>query len=235
MTISNENEFLGTLLQSVTDAHTMHLATKKFSIHKALNEYYDEAPEAIDALIEAWQGAKGRKIKLKTIDLPGVDVCDPIEYFSALREVCMNGKGLIDEETESDLASELDNVIALIDQTLYKLKELKENKNNMKTTLYESVSMNLKPLSMYLEDKCCGEECGDTKKGKKPILDEGEIASEDDFREYAENKFKEVFGDKLDKKRMDFTIKGLLDDNKDLVEKGEWGELVGMLNKSFGA
>ena len=31
------------------------------------------------------------------------------------------------------------------------------------------------------------------------------------------------------------TIDGLLDDNKDLVEKGEWGKLVGILNKSFGA
>ena len=35
MKANNVNEFLGTLLQSVTDAHTMHLATKKFSVHKA--------------------------------------------------------------------------------------------------------------------------------------------------------------------------------------------------------
>ena len=32
---------------------------------------------------------------------------------------------------------------------------------------------------------------------------------------------------------MNKTIDGLLEDNKDLVEKGEWGELIGMLNKSF--
>ena len=65
------------------------------------------------------------------------------------------------------------------------------------------------------------------------IIMEGEIKSEKDFREYAENKFKEVFGDELDEKEMNDTIDGLLKDNKELVDAGEWGELVGMLNKSF--
>lgn len=59
------------------------------------------------------------------------------------------------------------------------------------------------------------------------------IKSEKDFRDYAENKFKEVFGDDLDEKEMNDTIDGLLKDNKELVDAGEWGELVGMLNKSF--
>ena len=61
------------------------------------------------------------------------------------------------------------------------------------------------------------------------------IKDEKDFKDYAENKFKVVFGDKLDKDKMNKTIDGLLKDNKELVDKNEWGELVGMLNKSFGA
>lgn len=67
------------------------------------------------------------------------------------------------------------------------------------------------------------------------MVNEGEIKSEKDFREYAENKFKEVFGEELDENQMNETIEGLLEDNKDLVDAGEWGELVGMLNKSFAA
>ena len=59
------------------------------------------------------------------------------------------------------------------------------------------------------------------------------IKSEKDFREAARAKFEEVFGDDLDEDKMKKTIDGLLEDNKDLVEKGEWGELIGMLNKSF--
>lgn len=66
------------------------------------------------------------------------------------------------------------------------------------------------------------------------LLLEGEIKSEKDFREYAENKFKESFGDDLDEDKMNKTIDGLLKDNKELVDANEWGELVGMLNKSFG-
>lgn len=65
------------------------------------------------------------------------------------------------------------------------------------------------------------------------MVNEGEIKSEKDFKEYAENKFKEVFGDELDEDQMNETIEGLLKDNKDLVDAGEWGELIGMLNKSF--
>lgn len=60
------------------------------------------------------------------------------------------------------------------------------------------------------------------------------ITDEKTFRDYAKNKFEEVFGDDLDEDKMNETVDGLLKDNKDLVDKGEWGELVGMLNKSFG-
>jgi uncharacterized protein (DUF2267 family) len=65
------------------------------------------------------------------------------------------------------------------------------------------------------------------------IVNEGTIKSEKDFREAAKAKFEEVFGDELDEEQMKETIDGLLNDNKDLVEKGEWGELIGILNKSF--
>ena len=64
--------------------------------------------------------------------------------------------------------------------------------------------------------------------------DEKTIVDEKSFREWAKAKFEKVFGDDLDKERMKNTIDGLLKDNKDLVDRGEWGELVGKMNKSFG-
>ena len=224
MKASSINEFLGTLLQSVTDAHTMHLATKKFSIHKALNDYYDDAPDAVDELIEAMQGVDG-EIELKPLTIP---TDDPIKYFEELRELAVSGKSeFIDDD---EIASDCDNIISLIDQTLYKLKELKENRNNMRTSLYESMS-DLRSISDYIEEKCKTEDCKNCK--QHPITEEGEIESEKDFREYAENKFKEAFGDDLDEERMKNTIDGLLDDNQDLVKDGNWAELVGKLNQSF--
>lgn len=59
------------------------------------------------------------------------------------------------------------------------------------------------------------------------------IKSEKDFREAARAKFEEVFGEDLDEEKMNKTIDGILEDHKDLVEKGEWGELIGILNESF--
>ena len=61
------------------------------------------------------------------------------------------------------------------------------------------------------------------------------IKDEKSFREAARAKFEEVFGDDLDEDKMNKTIDGLLKDHKDLVDNNEWGELIGMLNKSFGA
>lgn len=60
------------------------------------------------------------------------------------------------------------------------------------------------------------------------------IKDEKSFREAAEAKFKEVFKDDLDEDKMKETIDGLLNDNKELVEAGDWGALIGILNKSFG-
>lgn len=62
---------------------------------------------------------------------------------------------------------------------------------------------------------------------------EKSIKSEKDFREYAETKFKKVFGDDLDEDKMKETIDGILKKYKDDAEKGAWGKLVGILNKSF--
>lgn len=64
-------------------------------------------------------------------------------------------------------------------------------------------------------------------------VNEAEIKSEEDFRAAAKAKFEEAFGDDLDEDKMNKTIDGILKDNKDLVEAGEWGELIGILNKSF--
>lgn len=64
-------------------------------------------------------------------------------------------------------------------------------------------------------------------------VNEGEIKSEKDFRDAAKTKFEEVYGDELDENAMNDTIEGILKENAELVEKGDWGALIGILNKSF--
>ena len=57
------------------------------------------------------------------------------------------------------------------------------------------------------------------------------IKDEKSFREYAEAKMKEIHGEDYDEAKAKETIDGILEDNKELVEKGDWGALVGVLNK----
>ena len=85
----------------------------------------------------------------------------------------------------------------------------------------------IKSLTDYLKESLNDEQNTVVKESEETIKDEKS------FREAARAKFEEVFGDDLDEDQMNETIDGLLEDNKDLVEKGEWGEIIGMLNKSF--
>ncbi len=213
-------DFFATLLESVTISHKLHLATKKYSRHKALDTFYEDAPEIVDEIIESYQGKYG----IVEGGENKIDGNDPIEYLTELGKYVKKSLSLFDSEEDSEILSSIDDYSNLIDGTLYKLKELKESKK---------YSFRMRSLVESLNEALIKSSC-DKDKVKKPIMEEDEIESEEDFREYAENKFKEVFGDELDEDRMNDTIDGLIDDNQDLVDGGEWGELIGMLNKSFG-
>ena len=63
---------------------------------------------------------------------------------------------------------------------------------NIKEYIYEAIEKEA-------EKKAC----------KNCPIEEGEISSEEDFREYAKNKFEEVFGDDLDKEKMNEVFKRL--------------------------
>ena len=64
-------------------------------------------------------------------------------------------------------------------------------------------------------------------------INEGEIKDEKSFREYAHAKLKEAFGDDYDESKADEMVDGILKDHKELVDKGDWGALVGIINKGI--
>lgn len=59
------------------------------------------------------------------------------------------------------------------------------------------------------------------------------IKSEEDFKDYAKNKFEEAYGDDLDEDKMNDVVDGILKDYSEDAKNGDWGKLVGVLNKSF--
>lgn len=118
-------ELFGTLQQSIIGAWRKHLRTSKYSKHMALDEFYTEMPEKVDALIEAWMGVNGRKPKSFDNLLSSKNL-GTLDYLKSLRKVVKDGYELMNGEPELEAC--LDNIIELIDSTLYKIKELKENK-----------------------------------------------------------------------------------------------------------
>lgn len=119
-------EFFGTLQESVTAEWRKHLQTNKYSEHMALNDFYEDMPEKIDALIEAWQADNDIVEDYKNIlD----EEMSALEYVEALKLHVIEGrKEYFSGKTE--LESLTDDILSLIDSTIYKLKHLKESKDN---------------------------------------------------------------------------------------------------------
>lgn len=120
-------EFFGTLQQSTVEAWKKHLKTDKYSNHIALNDFYEDVVELVDTLIEDYMGIYGKVENYKNI-MPSEEMT-AIEYLEELRDLCKTSSEELFNEDDTELFSDLDNIISLIDSTLYKLKELGENKS----------------------------------------------------------------------------------------------------------
>lgn len=123
-------ELFGTLQMSVVAGWRKHLKTAKYGKHKALQDFYEEMPDLVDALIEGWMGAHGKKVGAFQNILSSSNL-NTLKYLNELKRVCKEGKTLMGENEE--LISLIDDIINLINSTLYKVKEL--NENNMKRSM----------------------------------------------------------------------------------------------------
>ena len=117
-------ELFGTLQMSVVSGWRKHLRSAKYGKHVALQEFYEEMPDKVDALIEAWMGANGKKVGNFTNILSSANL-NTLSYLKELKSVCKQGYPLMGEDEE--LKSLLDDIVNLINSTLYKVKELSES------------------------------------------------------------------------------------------------------------
>ena len=140
MKAKNIEEFFGTLQQATVEAWKEHLKTDKYSKHIALNDFYEDVVELVDTLIEDYMGIYGKVSDYKNIMT--TEKIGAVEYLESLREMCKEAADdLFDEDDDSEILSDIDNILSLIDSTLYKLKELKEN--NMLKSLSEYIKESL--------------------------------------------------------------------------------------------
>lgn len=132
-------EYFGTLQQSFVEIWKNHLQTDKYSDHKALNEYYDDIVDAVDKLIEDWMGIHG-KVKDLTNTL-STEYDEPKDYLKSLKKFAKEGREELISKEDTELWSDVDDILGLIDSTLYKLKELDESVNTSSLSRYLKESM----------------------------------------------------------------------------------------------
>lgn len=118
------------LQESILHSWKLHLKAKKYYVHVILEEYYDEALDIIDGLIEHYQGVCKCVIVDDRIPLMCVKNDDPFTYFTDLKDYILkfvNNPNNFNEKT-LEIKSDIDDLLRLIDSTLYKLGNLTESR-----------------------------------------------------------------------------------------------------------
>jgi len=117
-------QFVSTLFASRTQAHVFHLQTPSFAAHKALNEFYDEIVDLTDGLVESYQGKYGIITGYSNVALQEYQSCEAIiVFFETLCMYVEKSRQLICQD--SYIQNQIDEIIALIKSTIYKLRFLK--------------------------------------------------------------------------------------------------------------
>ena len=111
--------FVAVLFHSATNAHFMHLQTRSYAQHKALQEYYEGIVGLGDKWAEAYQGK---------YDLIGSYPAefhlakDPVQYIEKIGAFVEAVRTTLPDDTP--LQNIIDEIADLIDSTTYKLKFL---------------------------------------------------------------------------------------------------------------
>ena len=115
-------DFVGTLFLARDVAHSVHLNTRSFAKHTALNEFYDAIVDLADKFAEAYQGRHGLigPISLMSAKKTGnitEFLQDSLADIEKMRyEVC--------DKSDTPLQNIIDEIVGRYLQVLYKLKFL---------------------------------------------------------------------------------------------------------------
>ena len=116
------------LQESILHSWKLHLKAKKHSTHVILEEYYEEAFDIIDGLIEHYQGIY-KCVIVDDVNLISLKNEDPLVYFTDLKNYVSNFANNSNNfnERNFEIKSDIDDLLRLIDSTLYKLGNLTES------------------------------------------------------------------------------------------------------------
>lgn len=127
MEAKNIEQYFGTLQQSTVEAWRKHLKVSKKSQHETLNDFYEDIVDVVDKLIEDYMSIHGKVDNYENL-LSEKDM-DALKYLEMLREFTREGADELFDEDDTELFSDVDNILSVIDTAIYKLKELEESKS----------------------------------------------------------------------------------------------------------
>ena len=115
-------EFVGMLFLARDVTHSVHLNTRSYAKHKALNEFYDEIIDLADDFAEAYQGRHGL---IGPISLMSAKkTANVIEFLQDQLDEIEKGRYDICKESDTPLQNLIDGIIELYLSALYKLRFL---------------------------------------------------------------------------------------------------------------
>jgi len=116
------NDFIGMLFLARDVTHSVHLNTRSYAKHKALNGFYDKIIELADGFAEAYQGRHGLigPISLMSAKKTG----NVVEFLQDQLAEIEKGRYDVCEKDDAPLQNLIDGIIELYLSTLYKLRFL---------------------------------------------------------------------------------------------------------------
>ncbi len=116
------NDFIGMLFLARDVTHSVHLNTRSYAKHKALQGFYENIIELADGFAEAYQGRHGLigPISLMSANKTG----NVVEFLKDQLAEIEKGRYDVCEKTDTPLQNLIDGIIELYLSTLYKLRFL---------------------------------------------------------------------------------------------------------------
>jgi DNA-binding ferritin-like protein len=115
-------DFVGILFLARDVTHSVHLNTRSYSKHKALQKFYENIIELADTFAEAYQGRHGL---MGPISLQSAKkTTNVLEFLENQLEEIEADRYKVCEESDTAIQNLIDEVVALYLSTLYRLRFL---------------------------------------------------------------------------------------------------------------
>jgi DUF1680 family protein len=116
------SDFVGILFLARDVTHSVHLNTRSYSKHKALQKFYENIIDLADSFAEAYQGRHGLIGPISLMSAKKTS--NVIEFLESQLAEIESVRYDVCEKTDTSLQQLIDNVIELYLSTLYKLRFL---------------------------------------------------------------------------------------------------------------